>query len=622
MKKNTVKELQHVPFKRLVWEAVPEMWTFQFWSAVTLAIPAGLLMNLLYGVAESGGTALTSANLRQMLLSWRAPVLLVLGGILILWYISVEVFAQIHMNGDVLQGNRIRIWREIGKGIGSLRSFFTPTGILVLLYIFIAVPLCGIGFSISLTETFYIPNFIMEAVRATPLYALLYGLVILALIWVGWRYIFTVHGVLLDGKTPAEARRASKEIIKKNGKRFALGLLKLILWIILIQVAAALLFRVIPEVLLEKRGASLPRGYFIDIQQFAQSEPTGTETAVVGYRILCSLAVLMGGYLNSVVALLCGAYLMLRVTRYYLAFTRGDRELWPERPKKSRYIRKVIGMAGVTALILMGSVIVGLFYNQIFDRAEPIRIIAHRAGGTMASENSIEGLELAIEHGCYGSEIDVQRTKDGYYVINHDTTFQRVADVNKRPEEMTLEEIRELRIQDTTGSGAELPVVTLEEMLDVIRGKEKLYIELKGATADRQMVDDLVRIIREYDCEEYCALISLNYDVIDYAETTYPEFETGTLFFLGLGDVSRLNCDLLIMEESSATDNRIRQIHSAGKLAVVWTVNTEEGMRRFLESEIDGIITDEVPLSEHVQADLDCRTDLQVMIDRMSDIWK
>ena len=173
MKKDTVKELQPVPFKKLVWEAVPEMWTFQFWSAVILAIPAGLLMNLLYGVAESGGTALTSANLRQMLLSWRTPVLLVLGGILILWYISVEVFAQIHMNGDVLQGNRTRIWREIGKGIGSLRRFFTPTGILVLLYIFIAVPLCGIGFSISLTETFYIPNFIMEAVRATPLYALL-----------------------------------------------------------------------------------------------------------------------------------------------------------------------------------------------------------------------------------------------------------------------------------------------------------------------------------------------------------------------------------------------------------------------------------------------------------------
>ena len=87
--------------------------------------------------------------------------------------------------------------------------------------------------------------------------------------------------------------------------------------------------------------------------KLAQSEPTGTDTAVVGYRILCSLAVLMGGYLHSVVALLCGDYLMLRVTRYYLAFTRGDRELWP---KKSRYIRKVIGMAGVTALILALSI--------------------------------------------------------------------------------------------------------------------------------------------------------------------------------------------------------------------------------------------------------------------------
>ena len=90
--------------------------------------------------------------------------------------------------------------------------------------------------------------------------------------------------------------------------------------------------------------------------KLAQSEPTGTDTAVVGYRILCSLAVLMGGYLHSVVALLCGDYLMLRVTRYYLAFTRGNRELWPERPIKSRYIRKVIGMAGVTALILALSI--------------------------------------------------------------------------------------------------------------------------------------------------------------------------------------------------------------------------------------------------------------------------
>lgn len=603
MKKNPVREQRSIPFGKLAREALPEIWTFQFWAAVVLAIPAGILTSLINSVAESGGTALTSANMRQFLLSWRAPVLLALGILLIICYIVVEVFAQIHMNGDILQGERTRVWREVGKGLRSVLRFLNPTGILVLLYIFIAVPLCGIGFSISLTETFYIPNFIMDTVRATPFYALLYGLVILGLIWVGWRSIFTVHGVLLDVKTPAEARRASVEIIRKNGRKFAWGLLKVILVVLLIQIAAALLFRGLPGFLLEKRGEELPRGHFIDVFQLTDAAPTKTDASVAGYRILCSLAVLLGAYLNSVVSLLCGAYLMLRVTRYYLAFSRGEPELWPERPKKSRYYWKVLGMIGVTVLVLLGSVMIGLFYNQIIDRPEPVQIIAHRAGGTMASENSLEGLYLAIEHGCHGSEIDVQRTRDGYYVINHDSTFQRVAGVNKSPQEMTLSEIRELRIKDTTGSGKELPVVTLEEMLTVIHGKEKLYIELKGSTADHRMVDDLVQMIRDADCVDECVFISLNYDVIDYAETNYPEFETGTLFFIGLGDVSHLNCDLLIMEESTATRNRIRQIHDAGKQAIVWTVNSEEGMQHFLDSEIDAVITDEIPLAQRVQID-------------------
>ena len=621
MKKKTVTELQPISYKKLIWKTLPEMWSFQFWAAVILVIPAFLLINLLNIVAESDGTALTSANLGQMLLSWRGPVLLILGILLVLWFISVEVFAQIHMNNDILQGNRTRIWRTIGTGLKSLKRFFTPTGILVLLYIFIAVPLCGMGFSISLTESFHIPNFIMEAVRATPVYAILYAIVIIALAWVGWRYIFIVHGVILDGKTPAEARIASKEIIKKNGKKFGWCLFKLIMLVILIQIASTLLFRVLPEIILENIGESLPRGYYVDIEQISQSEPTGTDTAVMGYRIVCALAVLMGGYLNSVVTLLCGAYLILRVTRYYLAFTRGESEMWPARPKKTNYIIKIIGMLGLTVLILIGSVVVGICYNKIFDRTEPIFIIAHRAGGSMASENSIEGLYLAIEHNCYGSEIDVQRTKDGYYIINHDNTFSRVAGVNKRPDEMTMEEIRELRIQDTTGNGAELPVVTLDEMLNVIKGNEKLYIEMKGASADNQMVDDVVRMIREHDCMEDCVLISLDYDIIDYCETTYPEFETGTLFFLSLGNVSNLNCDLLIMEESAATDSCIQEIHSAGKKAIVWTVNTEDGMHRFLASEIDGIITDEIPLSEQVQAELDNRTDFEVITDWMSDIF-
>lgn len=491
--KNIPQGPKQISFRRLTLEALPEMWSFQILTALLMAVPASILSKLMAWTAESAGGAMTTADLGGML-GWRTPVLLLLGGLLLFWYIVWEIFAQIHMHEDVLSGRRAGILQEVRRGIRSFRRFLSPAGILILLYIFIVVPLCGIGFSVSLSRTFYIPNFIMDVIHSTPLYAIAYTVLMAALAVIGWRSLFSVHAMLIDGMTPSEARR------------------------------------------------------------------------------------------------------------------------------ESRYGWKFLLMIGVFILIFPASILLGLFYHQVFERPEPVKVIAHRAGGTEASENSVEGLYAAIEYGCYGSEIDVQRTKDGYYIINHDSDFKRLTGTARSPRDMTMEEIRTLRIQDTTGSGAELPVATLEEMLDVIRGKGKLFLELKGSTADRKMVDDLARIIREKDCIQDVALISLDYGIIDYAETNYPEFETGTLFFAGIGNVARLNCDLLIMEEQIATDLRVEQVHHAGKQAIVWTVNTPESMYRFLDSNVDAVITDEIKMAEETQSTLDARSDLQVIRDKITNL--
>lgn len=621
MKKHKTQnaEKKEVGFGRLAYEALPEMWSFQVLSAVILAIPASLLTQMISAVASTAGGAITSADLNALFLSWRFPVMLILGTLLVFLYVAIELFAQIHLTGDILRGEQAGIRREIGAGFRSLRRFFCPEGALVLLYIFIAVPICGMGFSIGLTKSLYIPNFIMEVVYKTPLYTAAYAVVTVFLLWFGFRSLFTLHAVLLDQMTPTEGRKRSFRIMKENRRSFLFGMFRLMLILFLVYFAASMLFIVLPTSYLTIKGVNMPLSFRIDLTQM--QELGEQEAVVIVYRIACAAAVLIGTYLFSVVSLLCSSYFMLRFTRWYLIFTGRDRERWPERPKKARYRWKVLSMTSVFVLLLAASVMVGLFYNQIFDRQEPVRIIAHRAGGTMASENSLEGLYAAMDQGCFASEIDVQRTRDGYYIINHDNDFKRLTGVAKAPKDMTLSEIEKLEIRDTTGNGNKLPVVRLEEMLDVIKGREILYIEMKGATADRRMVDDVVSIVREHDCVDDVALISLNYDIISYAETQYPEFTTGTLFFIGIGDVSALNCDLLIMEEETATESRISQIHNAGKEAIVWTVNTEASMQSFLDSSIDGVITDEILLAKKVQAQLDGRTDLQVLHSRLGSIW-
>jgi Glycerophosphoryl diester phosphodiesterase len=53
----------------------------------------------------------------------------------------------------------------------------------------------------------------------------------------------------------------------------------------------------------------------------------------------------------------------------------------------------------------------------------------------------------------------------------------------------------------------------------------------------------------------------------------------------------------------------------------VWTINTEKGMYKFLDSHCDGIITDQVEMAERVQAALDNRSDLRLLQDRLEDFW-
>ncbi len=112
-----------VSFRKLVYEAFPEMWTFQILTALLLGTVSFILTGVINGVAGSGSATLTSANWRNYLINWRSPVLLLLGIILMLCYLIIEVFAQIHLTGDILSGKRVSTLEELRKGIRSLRLF-------------------------------------------------------------------------------------------------------------------------------------------------------------------------------------------------------------------------------------------------------------------------------------------------------------------------------------------------------------------------------------------------------------------------------------------------------------------------------------------------------------------
>ena len=120
--------------------------------------------------------------------------------------------------------------------------------------------------------------------------------------------------------------------------------------------------------------------------------------------------------------------------------------------------------------------------------------------------------------------------------------------------------------------------------------------------------------------EEECVLISLKYDLIDYIETNYPEMQTGFLTFASFGKTASLNCDYLGLEEESATREAINSIHGEGKKVLVWTANEKEVQRHFLCTDADGIITDNVSQAIELISEIEQRSDLERMVDKIKTV--
>ena len=307
------------------------------------------------------------------------------------------------------------------------------------------------------------------------------------------------------------------------------------------------------------------------------------------------------------------SFYLIRMTQLYYKY-KGE-PLPFVRNTEKKFSLSFLKVPLVAGLLLALSVFICSNFDEFFPAAVSTEVNAHRAGGIEAPENTIAGIEKAIALGAKGAEIDIQRTLDGYYIVNHDASFSRLCSNPAKPSQLTLDEVKDLVIRDPNFPDEEEDVATFEEMLEAAKDRIILFVELKGDSADNQMVDDAVKMIREKDMAGQCVLISLKYSLIDYAERTYPEMQTAYLTFASFGNTAELNCDYLGLEEESATASVINSIHSSGRNVMVWTPNEEGSQKHFLISDADYIITDNVSQALHLTEELGQRDNIQVFVD-------
>lgn len=220
---------------------------------------------------------------------------------------------------------------------------------------------------------------------------------------------------------------------------------------------------------------------------------------------------------------------------------------------------------------------------------------AHRGASGHAPENTLAAFGLAMEMGADMCELDVQQTADNRLVVIHDDTIDRTTNGKGNLWEMTLAELQRFDAGSWFAprfAGEKLP--SLEQVIDLVRGKAQLNIEAKMHGHERNMASLVIETIRREKFENECVVTSFDWRVADALKTLTPELKVGYIF--GWKEFSTKvfdgSVDLLSAHYSLIDTAFLAQAQASGKRVHVWTVNHKWLIRRLrLKLGVDGIIT-------------------------------
>jgi glycerophosphoryl diester phosphodiesterase len=222
-------------------------------------------------------------------------------------------------------------------------------------------------------------------------------------------------------------------------------------------------------------------------------------------------------------------------------------------------------------------------------RERPL-LIGHRGAPRERPENTLPSFLRALELQADGIELDVHCTKDRVVVVHHDEIPRATPPSGKlarrRIDDLTFDELQGFSVR-----GLAL-ISTLAEALAVIKGRADVFIELKGAAIEREVVE----VVRQSPAPERCAIHSFDHAQVARARALAPELRGGILFDRPVPDVvtAMRAADALDVWPSREHVNAplVEAVHGAGGRVIPWTVNKGDQAVALTRLGVDALCTD------------------------------
>jgi glycerophosphoryl diester phosphodiesterase len=211
--------------------------------------------------------------------------------------------------------------------------------------------------------------------------------------------------------------------------------------------------------------------------------------------------------------------------------------------------------------------------------------VGHRGARAYEPENTLRSFNKAIELGVDSIELDVRKTKDNEIIIMHDADVKRTTNGEGLVRDLTLKEIKNL----TSEKNEKIP--TLEEALDSLNRKVKVFIELKETGFEEQIVS----LIKKKAMKKSAVIVSFLEDALKKVKELDPEIETGLIYAKHKNPLKaalELKAQWLLAFYKFTHTANVQKAHENDLKVIVWTVNTPEDVALMVKKGVDGIASD------------------------------
>jgi len=223
---------------------------------------------------------------------------------------------------------------------------------------------------------------------------------------------------------------------------------------------------------------------------------------------------------------------------------------------------------------------------------ESILNIGHRGAKGHIAENTIASIHKAIELGADGIEIDVFQCKSGEIVLFHDKTLEKLTNGDGNIEDKNLEELRKLKVLNSSYS-----IPTLEEVLKSIGKDVFLNIELKGRNTAEGSLNLIKKYIERNKIEFNNILFSsFNWEELKDLRSLSDKVQLALITeqdpLLAIDYALKLKAVAINPNYKDLNEQIISKINEKGLKIYTWTVNSKIQINRLKALNVNGIITD------------------------------